>query len=59
MRTHISLNSSEMNITDIGEINAVDTSEIDAHDTGKMNILSLRWVLSLNSYTSNLILVLK
>ena len=49
--TYISLDTGEMNAPDVGEIIVLNS--------GKMNILSLLWVLFLKSYISNLILLSK
>ena len=59
MCTYISLDTSEMNISDTGEMNTLNINEMDLLDTGRTNIISLLWVLFHTSYVSNLIFLLK
>ena len=47
MSTYISLDTNEINLPDTGEMNILNTSEMDAFGIGKMNIISLLWVLFL------------
>jgi len=59
MCTYMLLSNNERKNPDTCEMNALGTSEMNVLDVGKVNALSLLWVLSRTSCISNLILLLK
>jgi len=54
----MSLSTNEMNNVDTSGINALGTKEINVPNAGKVNALSLLWVLFCTSGISNLLLLL-